>query len=93
MVNDPGTDSIVVTENVARWVVLNRKRGTFWMDNRDFSREFDAPKWRRAVGAPDGPMALIGAAKSGAGGSGSFRQHRKDLHRLRQPLQGKHPTF
>jgi hypothetical protein len=44
MVHDPGTDSIVVTENVARGVVLNRKRGTFWMDNGDFSREFDAPQ-------------------------------------------------
>ena len=93
MVHDPGTDSIVVTENVARGVVLNRKRGTFWMDNRDFSREFDAPKWRRAVGAPDGPMALIGAAKSGAGGSGSFRQHRKDLHRFGKALERMEPAF
>ena len=52
MVHDPGTDSIVLTENVARGVVLNRKRGTFWMDNGDFSREFDAPQMEADAPSP-----------------------------------------
>lgn len=44
MVHDPGIDSIVVTENGTRRAVLDRKRGTFWMDNGSFSRELPAPQ-------------------------------------------------
>lgn len=52
MVHDPGTGSIVVTENGARRAVLNRKRGTFWMDNGDFSRELDAPQMEAGGRSP-----------------------------------------
>ena len=52
MVHDPGTDSIVVTENGTRRAVLDRKRGTFWMDNGQFSGELDAPQIVAGGGSP-----------------------------------------
>ncbi len=41
---DAASDAIVVTERGARRAVLNRTRGTFWIDNGSIRRELPAPQ-------------------------------------------------